>query len=27
MYLWNGHDPFIDGDFDSGIIIHEIGHG
>jgi hypothetical protein len=18
MYLWNGHEPFIDGDFDSG---------
>ena len=27
MYLWNNHDPFLDGDFDSGIIIHEIGHG
>ena len=27
MYLWNGFEPFIDGDFDSGIIVHEIGHG
>ena len=27
MYLWNNHEPFLDGDFDSGIIIHEIGHG
>jgi len=27
MYLWNAHTPNKDGDFDSGIIIHEIGHG
>lgn len=27
MYLWNAWTPFRDGDFDSGIIIHEIGHG
>lgn len=27
MYLWNNWTPFRDGDFDSGIIIHEIGHG
>jgi len=27
MYLWNGYTPFKDGDFDSGIIVHEIGHG
>ena len=27
MYLWNNHEPFLDGDFDSGIIIHEIGQG
>eukprot|EP01065_Artemidia_motanka_P041285 TRINITY_DN532_c0_g1_i1.p1 TRINITY_DN532_c0_g1~~TRINITY_DN532_c0_g1_i1.p1 ORF type:complete len:656 (+),score=227.10 TRINITY_DN532_c0_g1_i1:72-2039(+) len=27
MYLWNAHTPMKDGDFDSGIIIHEIGHG
>eukprot|EP00463_Aulacantha_scolymantha_P000127 TRINITY_DN1073_c0_g1_i3.p1 TRINITY_DN1073_c0_g1~~TRINITY_DN1073_c0_g1_i3.p1 ORF type:complete len:363 (-),score=42.35 TRINITY_DN1073_c0_g1_i3:175-1263(-) len=27
MYLWNRHTPYKDGDFDSGIIVHEIGHG
>jgi len=27
MYLWNAFTPMKDGDFDSGIIIHEIGHG
>jgi hypothetical protein len=27
MYLWNAFTPFKDGDFESGIIIHEIGHG
>lgn len=27
MYLWNAHTPMKDGDFDSGIVIHEIGHG
>jgi len=27
MYLWNQVVPNIDGDFDSGIIIHEYGHG
>jgi len=27
MYLWNTASPLKDGDFDSGIIIHEFGHG
>jgi len=27
MYLWNAWTPFRDGDFDSGIIVHEVGHG
>ena len=27
MYLWNAFSPHRDGDFESGIIIHEIGHG
>jgi len=27
MYLWNTVNPFVDGDLDSGIIIHEFGHG
>ncbi|MFP2911455.1 M36 family metallopeptidase, partial [Pyxidicoccus sp. 3LFB2] len=27
MYLWNGGLPNRDGDLDSGIIVHEYGHG
>jgi len=27
MYIWNTANPFRDGDLDSGIIIHEYGHG
>lgn len=27
MYLWNWIAPMKDGDFDSGIIVHEYGHG
>ncbi|QSQ21411.1 M36 family metallopeptidase [Pyxidicoccus parkwayensis] len=27
MYLWNGGTPNRDGDLDSGIIVHEYGHG
>lgn len=27
MYLWNKTNPKRDGDFDSGIIAHEYGHG
>jgi len=27
MYLWNEKKPMRDGDLDSGIIIHEYGHG
>eukprot|EP00300_Choanocystis_sp_HF-7_P032670 c4360_g1_i1.p1 GENE.c4360_g1_i1~~c4360_g1_i1.p1 ORF type:complete len:605 (+),score=18.16 c4360_g1_i1:37-1851(+) len=27
MYLWNTETPFIDGDFDNSIIMHEYGHG
>ncbi|KAJ1979076.1 hypothetical protein H4R35_001660 [Dimargaris xerosporica] len=27
MYLWNTARPFRDGDLDSGVIIHEYGHG
>jgi len=27
MYLWNNSSPMRDGDFDNGIIVHEIGHG
>ncbi|MEO6254198.1 MAG: M36 family metallopeptidase, partial [Ferruginibacter sp.] len=27
MYLWTGASPFLDGDADAGIIIHEYGHG
>jgi len=27
MYLWNQVSPMLDGDLDSGIIIHEYGHG
>lgn len=27
MYLWNTANPELDGDFDSGIIAHEYGHG
>jgi len=27
MYLWNGFNPHRDGDLDSGIIVHEYGHG
>ena len=27
MFLWTLTDPALDGDFDSGIIVHEYGHG
>jgi extracellular elastinolytic metalloproteinase len=27
MYLWNAQKPYRDGDLDSGIIVHEYGHG
>ena len=27
MYLWNLSNPQRDGDFDNGIITHEVGHG
>ena len=27
MYLWNGFTPMKDGDFDTGIVYHEFGHG
>jgi uncharacterized protein (TIGR03437 family) len=27
MYLWNTANPQIDGDFDAGVIIHELSHG
>jgi len=27
MYLWNAKRPMRDGDLDSGIIVHEYGHG
>lgn len=27
MYVWNQTSPSRDGDFDSGIVIHEYGHG
>lgn len=27
MYLWDSTTPARDGDFDSGIIVHEYGHG
>jgi len=27
MYLWNAFLPMRDGDLDSGIIVHEYGHG
>jgi len=27
MYLWNQVSPMLDGDVDSGIIVHEYGHG
>jgi len=27
MYLWNAQRPMRDGDLDSGIIVHEYGHG
>ena len=27
MYLWNTSNPQRDGDFDNGIIAHEVGHG
>jgi len=27
MYLWNQKSPMLDGDIDSGIIVHEYGHG
>jgi len=27
MYLWNAQKPMRDGDLDSGIIVHEYGHG
>ncbi|HSH02645.1 MAG TPA: M36 family metallopeptidase [Anaerolineae bacterium] len=27
MYLWSTTNPYRDGDFDNGIIIHEYGHG
>jgi uncharacterized protein (TIGR03437 family) len=27
MYLWNTANPQLDGDFDAGVIIHELTHG
>jgi len=27
MYVWNGFNPFRDGDFENSIIVHEYGHG
>jgi extracellular elastinolytic metalloproteinase len=27
MYVWNTANPYRDGDFESGIIIHEYAHG
>jgi len=27
MYLWNTETPFLDGDLDNSIIMHEYGHG
>ena len=27
MYLWTTADPLLDGDFDQGVIIHELTHG
>ncbi|BGP12654.1 hypothetical protein JCM10213_008791 [Rhodosporidiobolus nylandii] len=27
MYVWNGQQPYRDGDFEAGIVIHEYSHG
>ncbi|GAA5826953.1 hypothetical protein JCM11251_002178 [Rhodosporidiobolus azoricus] len=27
MYTWNGQQPYRDGDFEAGIVIHEYSHG
>jgi len=27
MYVWNQQRPYLDGDLDNGIIVHEYGHG
>ncbi|KAF9240844.1 Fungalysin metallopeptidase-domain-containing protein [Melanogaster broomeanus] len=27
MYLWNTDSPYPDGDFEAGIVIHELAHG
>lgn len=27
MYLWNTANPYRDGDFEAGIVIHEYSHG
>lgn len=27
MYVWNGFNPYRDGDFENSIIVHEYGHG
>lgn len=27
MYLWNTASPYRDGDFEAGIVIHELTHG
>lgn len=27
MYVWNGQQPYRDGDFEAGIVTHEYSHG
>lgn len=27
MYLWTTDSPYPDGDFEAGIVIHELTHG
>ncbi len=27
MFLWNTANPYRDGDFEAGIVIHELSHG
>lgn len=27
MYVWNGAEPWRDGDLEAGIVIHEYAHG
>ena len=27
MYLWNGAEPYRDGNMEAGIVIHKLAHG